>query len=68
MEKYREYILTEINELWNDNKGFIDPNDPLFQQLFTSQRILNLTIHDSQFLDNPMSLGDVQAAMTGSTI
>lgn len=63
MEKYREYILEEITELWADNKGFIDPNDPLFQQLFTSQRILNLTVHDSQFLDNPMTLGDVQATM-----
>jgi recombinational DNA repair ATPase RecF len=64
MEKYREYILDEVTELWVDRKGFIDPNDPLFLQLFTSQRILNLTVHDSQFLDNPMTLGDVQAAMT----
>ncbi len=63
MEKYREYIVDEINELWSDGKGFVDPNTPLFQQIFTSQRILNFTVHDSQFLENPMTMGDVQSAL-----
>jgi recombinational DNA repair ATPase RecF len=62
MESYRRYIIEDIEELWDDNKGFIDPNGQPFQQLFTSQRILNLTVHDSQFLDNPMTLGDVSNA------
>ena len=60
MDDYRRYILDEVNELWNDNKGFIDPNEPLFQILFTTQRILNLTVHDSHFLDTPMTLGEVK--------
>lgn len=64
MENYRDYILNEVTELWNDNKGFIDPNDPMFHQLFKSQRILNMTVHDSQFLENPMTLGDVQNALS----
>lgn len=63
MDSYRRYIIEEIEELWTDGKGFIDPNTQLFQQLFTSQRILNLTVHDSQFLDNPMTLGDVTNAL-----
>ncbi len=63
MEKYREYILYEVKELWTDGKGFIDANDTIFQQLFTTQRILNLTVHDSYFLDNPTTLGEVQTAL-----
>lgn len=63
LNDYRLYILSEIRELWSDQKGFIDPNDALFQQLFMSQRILNLTVHDSEFLENPMTLGDVQSAI-----
>jgi recombinational DNA repair ATPase RecF len=63
LEDYRKFIFDEISELWIGNYGFIDPNEALFQSLFTSQRILNLTVHDSQFLDNPMTLGDVQAAL-----
>jgi hypothetical protein len=64
MDDYRRYILDEVNELWNDNKGFIDPNEPLFQILFTTQRILNLTVHDSHFLDTPMTLGEVKNALS----
>lgn len=64
LDAYRRYIIEAIEELWNDGKGFIDPNDQAFSQLFTSQRILNLTVHDSQFLDNPMTLGDVTTALT----
>jgi len=64
MDSYRYYIMREIEELWSDNKGFIDPQEQTFQQLFTSQRILNLTVHDSQFLDNPMTLGDVNNAFS----
>ena len=64
MDSYRRYIINEIYELWDDNKGFVDPNEQTFQQLFTSQRILHLTVHDSQFLDNPMTLGDVRNALT----
>jgi recombinational DNA repair ATPase RecF len=63
LNDYRQYILGEIRELWTDQKGFIDPNDGLFQQLFMSQRILNLTVHDSEFLESPMTLGDVQSAI-----
>jgi hypothetical protein len=63
MDVYRRYIIDEIEELWKDGKGFINPNDQTFQQIFTSQRILNLTVHDSQFLDNPMTLGDVSNAL-----
>lgn len=63
LNEYRLYILGEIRELWSEQKGFIDPNDGLLQQLFMSQRILNLTVHDSQFLENPMTLGDVQSAI-----
>lgn len=64
LNHYRLYVLNEIKELWLDGKGFIDPTATLFQQLFMSQRILNLTVHDSEFLDNPMTLGDVQSAIS----
>ena len=62
MDEYRKYILSEINDLWQAGTGFIDPNDPILINLFTSQRILNMTVHDSHFLDNPMTLGDVGQA------
>ena len=63
-DDYRKYILEEIEELWNTGTGFIDPTDANLKNLFTSQRILNLCLHDSSFLENPMTLGDVQNALT----
>jgi hypothetical protein len=63
LNDYRESIIEEINELWAARTGFIDPISADFTRLFTSQRILNLTIHDSQFLENPMTLADVKAAL-----
>jgi recombinational DNA repair ATPase RecF len=63
IDDYRKYILDEINELWQSGIGFINPNDPILINLFTSQRILNLTIHDSHFLEIPMTLGDVVQAL-----
>jgi len=63
-DDYRKYILEEIEDLWNAGIGFIDPAEPNLRNLFTSQRILNFCLHDSNFLENPMTLGDVQNALT----
>ena len=62
-DKYRKYILDELDELWSTGKGFIDPNNVNLRSLLTSQRILNFCVHDSIFLDNPMTIGDVQNAI-----
>ena len=61
---FRQYIFQELNELWTKGIGFMDPTDPNLSNLFTSQRILNFCVHDSSFLDNPMTVGDVQNALT----
>jgi hypothetical protein len=60
---YRIYLLDEINDLWKTGRGFIDPSEPNFEELFLSQRILNFCLHDSSFLDNPMTSGDVKSAI-----
>lgn len=63
LNTYRKWISSEVEDLWEHKEGYINPGSLDFRKLFTSQRILNLTVHDSQFLDNPMTLGDVQAAL-----
>lgn len=63
IDDYRQYIQQEIEGLHAVSEGFIDPKQPDFTRLFTAQRILNLTVHDSVFLDAPMTLPDVQTAL-----
>ena len=63
IEDYRQYILHEVEQLHASGRGFIDPQDADFTRLFTAQRILNFTVHDSEFLETPMTLQDVQAAL-----
>ncbi|MGI6377386.1 MAG: hypothetical protein ACOX3S_15545 [Anaerolineae bacterium] len=63
IEDYRTWIVNELTELWVHNEGILDPADPAISAVLTSQQILNLTVHDSEFLDNPMTAADVKAAL-----
>ena len=63
LDKMRKVIIEQITDYANLNIGLINPNDPRFQLAFMSQRILNYTVHDSSFLDNPIALGDVKCAL-----
>lgn len=60
---FRSYILQEIRGLWDTGEGFINPADINFDRPMTAQQILNLTVHDSDFLDSPMQLEDVEGAI-----
>lgn len=63
MPDYHRFIKNEIEYLHDSGEGFIDPEDEEFARLFTTRRILNLTVHDSDFLEDDMTLHDVQESL-----
>ena len=63
LEDFRTCIQEEIETLWANGEGFIDPTTTRFQRLFRAQRTFNLAVHISVFLENPMTLGDVRSAI-----
>jgi len=63
LEDFRTCIQEEIEVVWENGDGFIDPTTTQFQRLFRAQRIFNLAVHTSVFLENPMALGDVRSAI-----
>jgi recombinational DNA repair ATPase RecF len=65
-------LMKEVKRLWSlevqknghlFHRGVIDPQRFQDKKLTTSLRILNLTVHESDFLDNPPSAGDIQSAL-----
>jgi hypothetical protein len=63
MHDYYHYIKNEIDDLHGMGKGFIDPSSKKFVQLFSARRILNLTVHFSDFLESDITFHDLRATL-----
>lgn len=73
LEVYQKQITLHIQEQWNGpqisvgsrqyHRGIINPERVNIEQLNRSLRLLHFTIHDSDFLENPPSLLEIDTAI-----
>lgn len=69
---YENHITSTIKDLWANEitvmgntlrEGIIDPNRIRIDELNRALRLLHMTVHDSDFLDNPPSAGEIRTAL-----
>lgn len=72
MDVYQKQITHYLLELWTESitvssreyrRGIIDPSRIRIEQLNRSLRLLHFTVHDSDFLENPPSLLEIDTAI-----
>ena len=72
LDVYQRQITQEIQALWAQELvvagrqyrlGLINPDRIRIDQLNRSLRLLHLTVHDSDFLDNPPSHSEIDTAI-----
>ncbi len=72
LNSFQLAILKEVKRLWSIKvqrgtetlpRGLINPQKFRDKKLTMSLRILHLTVHDSDFMENPPSTGDIRAAL-----
>lgn len=72
LETFQRRITAEVKQLWSEQmmrgtatipRGLINPDTIRLDELNRALRVLHLTVHDSDFLDNPPSQPEIRTAI-----